>query len=215
MLHGRLEMDVKGRARPALVTALALVAMAATQHCAASGDRSGREIVENVCATCHATGRDGAPKIGDAKAWGPRERRGLSSLTGSALEGVRKMPPHGGALSLTDLEIKRAITYMVNHSGGSWVEPIDRTALPVARTGQQIVQTQCVKCHGTGLNGAPRIGDKSAWIDRAKLGFDSVVRSAIHGHGAMPARGGMADLTDDEMRAAVTYMFQKSVKPPK
>jgi cytochrome c5 len=28
----------------------------------------------------------------------------------------------------------------------------------------------------------------------------------------MPARGGMADLTDAEMRAAVTYMFQTSVK---
>jgi cytochrome c5 len=207
-------MDVKGRARPAWVAALALAAMAAAPHCAASGERSGKEIVENICAACHATGRDGAPKIGDAKAWEPRERRGLSSLTGSALEGVRKMPPHGGALSLTDTEIKRAITYMVNHSGGSWVEPIDRTAPPVARTGQQIVQAQCVKCHGTGLNGAPRIGDKKAWIERAKLGFDSVVRSAINGHGAMPARGGMANLTDDEMRAAVTYMFQKSVKPP-
>jgi cytochrome c5 len=207
-------MDVKGRARPAWVASLALVAMAATQQVAASGERSGKEIVENVCATCHATGRDGAPKIGDAKAWEKRERLGLSGLTGHALEGVRKMPPHGGSLSLTDLEIKRAITYMVNHSGGSWVEPIDRRALPAARTGEQIVQAQCVKCHGAGLNGAPRIGDKSAWIERAKLGFDSVVRSAIHGHGAMPARGGMADLTDDEMRAAVTYMFQKSVKPP-
>jgi len=207
-------MDVKGRARPAWVAALALVAMAATQHSAASGDRGGQEVVEKVCAACHATGRDGAPKIGDAKAWEKRERLGLSGLTSHALEGVRKMPPHGGSLSLTDLEIKRAITYMVNHSGGSWVEPIDRRALPPARTGEQIVQAQCVKCHGKGLNGAPKIGDKSAWIDRAKLGFDSVVRSAIHGHGAMPARGGMADLTDDEMRAAVTYMFQKSVKPP-
>jgi cytochrome c5 len=28
----------------------------------------------------------------------------------------------------------------------------------------------------------------------------------------MPARGGMADLTDAEMREAVTWMFQKSVK---
>jgi cytochrome c5 len=65
------------------------------------------------------------------------------------------------------------------------------------------------------LNGAPRIGDKDAWIQRAKLGFDSVVRSAINGHGAMPARGGMANLTDPEMRAAVTYMFQTSVKPQK
>jgi cytochrome c5 len=179
-----------------------------------ASDRSGKDVVENVCATCHATGRDGAPKIGDAKAWEPRERRGLSSLTQSALEGVRKMPPHGGNLGLSDVEITRAITYMVNHSGGSWIEPVDRRALPPARTGQQIVEVQCIKCHGPGLDGAPRIGDKDAWIQGAKLGFDSVVSSAIHGHGAMPARGGMANLTDDEMRSAVTYMFQKSVKPP-
>jgi cytochrome c5 len=197
-----------------IALAAALCALAAPALSNAAGNRSGQEIVEQVCATCHAGGLDGAPKIGDAKAWEPRERRGLSSLTKNALEGVRKMPPHGGSLSLTDIEIKRAITYMVNHSGGSWVEPIDRTALPPARSGEQIVRTQCVKCHGPGLNGAPRIGDKDAWIQRAKLGFDSVVSSAIHGHGAMPARGGMADLTDDEMRAAVTYMFQKSVKPP-
>jgi cytochrome c5 len=101
---------------------------------------------------------------------------------------------------------------MVNQSGGSWQEPIDRRHLPADRTGEQIVKAQCVKCHGQGLNGAPKIGDKAAWIDRAKLGFDSVVRSAINGHGAMPSRGGMPNLTDSEMRAAVTYMFQQSVK---
>ena len=179
-----------------------------------TSDLTGKQVVERVCASCHASGREGAPKIGDAKAWAPRMHQGLSSLTKAALEGVRKMPPHGGSLGLTDLEITRAITYMVNHSGGSWIEPVDRRALPPARTGEQIVKAQCVKCHGPGLDGAPRIGDKDAWIQRAKLGFDSVVSSAIHGHGAMPARGGMADLTDEEMRSAVTYMFQKSVKPP-
>ena len=182
---------------------------------AAGPDRTGQEVVDHVCAACHATGRDGAPKIGDAKAWEARSRRGLSGLTENALEGVRKMPPHGGSLSLTDIEIKRAITYMVNHSGGSWVEPIDRRHLPAERTGEQIVKAQCVKCHGPGLNGAPRIGDKAAWVDRARLGFDSVVRSAINGHGAMPARGGMANLTDAEMRSAVTYMFQTSAKEGK
>ena len=179
---------------------------------AGPGDRSGKEVVDHVCAACHATGRDGAPKIGDTKAWEAREKRGLSALTATALEGVRKMPPHGGSLSLNDVEVKRAITYMVNQSGGSWQEPIDRRHLPADRTGEQIVKAQCVKCHGKGLNGAPKIGDKAAWIDRAKLGFDSVVRSAINGHGAMPSRGGMPNLTDSEMRAAVTYMFQQSVK---
>ena len=84
-------------------------------------------------------------------------------------------------------------------------------ASPGDRTGKDVVDHVCATCHGTGKDGAPKIGDKAAWIDRAKLGFDSAVRSAINGHGAMPARGGMPDLTDAEMRAAVAYMFYQSV----
>ena len=186
-----------------LATALASSVMAAPPS-----ERSGQEIVERYCAKCHASATSGAPRIGDRKAWEPRASRGLSSLTASAIGGVRKMPPHGGAPEVNDLELARAITYMVNQSGGHWVEPTDRTARPAERGGRQIVQSQCIKCHGEGLGGAPRLDDKRAWIDRAKLGMDGLVRSAIHGHGGMPARGGLADLTDAEMRAAVSYMVQ-------
>ncbi|MBI4291587.1 MAG: cytochrome c5 family protein [Betaproteobacteria bacterium] len=77
------------------------------------------------------------------------------------------------------------------------------------RSGEQIVQAQCFKCHESGKGGAPRIGDRTAWIPRVKQGLDAVVRSAIRGHGTMPARGGMADLTDAELRSAVVYMFNK------
>jgi cytochrome c5 len=42
-----------------------------------------------------------------------------------------------------------------------------------------------------------------------------VVRSAINGHGGMPARGGMASLTDAEMRNAVIYMMNKGRVPEK
>jgi len=81
--------------------------------------------------------------------------------------------------------------------------------------GRAIVQMQCAKCHATGEMGAPRIGDRSAWIDRAHLGIDRLVNSAIRGHGSMPARGGMAQLTDPEIRAAVTYMLSTSLNPAK
>ena len=199
---------ISAAARIGAVAAIAALA----PLCAQSADRNGKEVVDSVCVACHGNGKDGAPRIGDAKAWEARSRRGLSSLSKSAIEGVRKMPPHGGSPGVSDIEIKRAIAYMVNQSGGKWIEPIDRAAAPKERSGKAIYEAQCVKCHGTGVNGAPKLGDKAAWIDRARLGFDSVVRSAIHGHGAMPARGGMADLTDAEMKAAVTYMFQTSVK---
>src|SRR6476661_4194997 len=141
------------------------MALAAAALAAQASDLGGKQVVESVCASCHASGKDGAPRIGDAKAWEARSHRGLTSLTGTAIEGVRKMPPHGGNPGLSDIELKRAITYMVNQSGGHWAEPIDRRHLPADRTGEQIVKTQCIKCHGTGIDGAPRIGDKAAWID--------------------------------------------------
>jgi len=75
------------------------------------------------------------------------------------------------------------------------------------RTGEQVVKAQCAKCHEQGLHGAPKMGDRQAWAPRMKLGLDATVRAAIKGHGAMPARGGMADLTDTELRAAILYLF--------
>ena len=177
--------------------------------------RTGVAVYEAQCVLCHATGKDGAPALGDRKAWAPRAARGLSGLTQTAITGLRKMPPHGGRLDIPDLEIRRAIAYMVNQSGGKWTEPIDRASVPKPRSGADIVNAHCIKCHGTGEGGAPRLGDKRAWVNRAKDGFESLVQSAIRGHGGMPARGGMADLTDPEMRLAIAYLFQTSVREEK
>jgi len=73
--------------------------------------------------------------------------------------------------------------------------------------GQVIVNLQCGKCHEQGAMGAPRIGDRDAWIPRLKEGVDPLVRRAMRGHDNMPARGGLAQLTDSEFRSAVVYMF--------
>lgn len=204
-----------GSANGLLAAAVAALAMGSVPSAAGAQNdgRSGKEVVEAVCASCHATGTHGAPKIGDKKAWAMRAAQGLSSLTKHALEGIRQMPSHGGNPSLTDLEIGRAVTYMVNQSGGSWVEPASPAALAAERTGEQVVQLQCRKCHEAGAGGAPRIGNRAEWIPRMKQGLDVLVRSAIRGHGGMPARGGMADLTDSEVRAAVVHMFSGGAAP--
>jgi len=177
-------------------------------------EKSGKEVVEALCATCHVPGERGAPKIGDQKAWASFIAEGLSRLTQVAIKGVRDMPPHGGNPQLTDTEVARAIVYMVNQSGAKWVEPVSKVAAPAERSGEEIVRAQCFKCHETGAGGAPKIGDRAAWIPRAKRGIDAVVRSAIKGHGGMPARGGMADLTDSELRNAVLYMFNIGTAAP-
>lgn len=77
-------------------------------------------------------------------------------------------------------------------------------------TGEQVVRAQCVKCHQAGVRGAPRIGDREAWIPRMKNGIDPLLMAAIRGHDGMPARGGMAAFTDGEIRAAILYMFNST-----
>jgi cytochrome c5 len=194
--------------------AIVLALLLPVAHAQAQGDpRTGKDVVDAVCASCHFMGDGGAPRIGDPKAWGKRSAQGLSSLTRSALEGIRTMPPHGGNPGLSDLEIRRAVTYMVNQSGGRWNEPIDKSAPLTPRSGEAIVRAQCGRCHESGAGGAPRIGDKEAWTPRLKAGFDKVTASAIRGHGGMPARGGMADLTDAELRGAIAYMFNPAAPP--
>ena len=192
----------------AMTLALAVLITAPPDARAQGKERGGKQVVDSVCSKCHATGAQGAPKIGDKQAWSKRASQGLSSLTDHALTGIRQMPSHGGSPDLTDLEIKRAITHMVNQSGGKWFEPISKKSPPAPRTGEEVVKAQCFKCHETGKGGAPKIGDRDAWIPRLKEGLESTVRSAMKGHGGMPARGGMADLTDSELRSAVIYLFR-------
>lgn len=191
----------------ALTAALACAAAGAIAASAPSAGRTGKDIVEANCAQCHAKGAKGAPRIGDRQAWASRASRGLTGLTDSAIKGVREMPAHGGNPGLSNADIEKAIIYMVNQSGGQWVEPIDAAHPPGERSGPQVVKEVCSQCHETGKNGAPKIGDRAAWIPRLNQGLDSTVRSAINGHGGMPPRGGKANLTDGEVRNAVIYMF--------
>jgi len=193
-------------ARLLLTLAVCFVPAAVQVASAQERERGGKEIVQTVCAVCHRTGVSGAPKIGDRQAWAQLTSKSLTSLTGAALKGVRKMPPHGGNSDLTDTEIERAITYMVNQSGGDWIEPVSKFDSAVERGGAEVVQEYCAKCHQAGAAGAPRIGDRTAWIPRVKQGFEVLVRSAIKGHGSMPSRGDATNLTDSEIRAAIAYM---------
>jgi cytochrome c5 len=176
-------------------------------------ERQGKQVVDAVCGTCHVSGKEGAPRIGDNAAWAPRAEQGLAALSGHAIEGIRKMPAHGGSAGVSDIEIERAIVYMVNHSGGNWIEPVGGATPVVVYTSEKIVDTQCAQCHRAGKNGAPKIGDRPAWTARLSKGLDKLVASAVHGHGPMPARGGMPDLSREEIRGAILAMFNYGLPP--
>ena len=84
--------------------------------------KTGQQVFEAQCTTCHTAGLLGAPKFGDAAAWGPRVAKGYDALLQSALHGKGNMPAQGGG-DFSDYEVGRAVVYMANHGGGKLAEP--------------------------------------------------------------------------------------------
>ena len=204
--------------------------------------KSGEEVFKAQCTTCHSTGAAGAPKFGDASAWGPRIAKGFDALVQSALHGKGAMPAQGGG-DFDDVEVARGVAYMANAAGAKFAEPqraaqaaasaasgatagaAAPVAAPVAAAapaaaatpspaaqqtaaagaGEALFKQTCIACHGAGVAGAPKFGDKAAWAPRIKQGIDVLVQNAIKGKGAMPPRGG-SSASDADMRAAVQYM---------
>ena len=78
------------------------------------------------------------------------------------------------------------------------------------KTGEALFQQTCSACHGAGIAGAPKAGDKAAWGPRISKGSSTLYDHAIHGFqgsaGVMPAKGGRTDAPDDLVKQAVDYM---------
>ena len=85
--------------------------------------QSGEAVYKMVCSACHDTGAAGAPKFGDAAAWGPRLAQGYETLLTHAVAGIRMMPAKGGNPDLDEVEVARAVVHMANASGAKFKEP--------------------------------------------------------------------------------------------
>lgn len=93
------------------------------------------------------------------------------------------------------------------------VARVETVAAPAAavgnRTGEALYKAVCAACHVAGVANAPKFGDKAAWAPRIALGLDGLLKSAIAGKNAMPARGG-SDANDLELTRAIVYMANKA-----
>jgi cytochrome c5 len=79
-----------------------------------------------------------------------------------------------------------------------------------ARTGKDVHVAVCAACHGTGVSGATKFGDKK-WAELVKKeGMKSLIRDAVKGERAMPPKGGCSDCTADEIKAAVRYLVDSA-----
>jgi cytochrome c5 len=80
-------------------------------------------------------------------------------------------------------------------------------------SGQKLFASVCTACHGAGIAGAPKFGDKAAWAPHIAKGLDTLYDHAIHGliEGSMvmPPKGG-SNASDDDVKAAVRYMVNGS-----
>jgi cytochrome c5 len=224
---------------------------------------AGDAVYNANCVACHGSGAAGAPKVGDAGAWGSRIAQGYETLVQHAIQGIRAMPAKGGNPDLDEVEVARAVVFMANQAGAKFKEPAvpaatapapaaaaanagsptpaapavsgAPSAAPVAApgpalaatpatkaeppaalstdAGKNIYNATCVACHGAGIAGAPKVGDKAAWAARIKQGDAVLYEHAIKGfqgkNGMMPPKGG-SSASDAEIKAAVAYMVSVS-----
>jgi len=282
--------------------------------------RSGEELVQGVCASCHAAGVAGAPMLGDEEAWAARREEGLDNLVASVVNGKGGMPARGGS-DYSDEEIRLSVQHIAlfedieeapaaegeaapaedaapadaaapagdaapaedtaaaapeaegepvaadapavepdapadaaveatamaaDAEAGGAAEPADAPAAKdelaekadasdagsaapavdmdaaaltaIIATGHEPegltdeikgqVNGVCAGCHVVGVAGAPKLGDKAAWGERAEAGLAALVQSVIAGKGIMPARGG-STLTDEQIPIAIQYQMGK------
>ncbi|HHF3175559.1 TPA: cytochrome c5 family protein [Vibrio alginolyticus] len=76
------------------------------------------------------------------------------------------------------------------------------------RDGATVYGTFCIACHASGVNGAPKTGNADDWAPRIAQGKDTLVKHALEGFNAMPAKGTCMDCSDDEIIAAIDHMIE-------
>jgi cytochrome c5 len=98
------------------------------------------------------------------------------------------------------------------------IQPVARLALAKAdapaeggapKDGPTVYNSVCGACHNSGVAGAPKLDDKGAWGPRLATGNQALYAAVLNGKGAMPAKGGAAAMSDDEIKGAVDYMLSK------
>ena len=86
----------------------------------------------------------------------------------------------------------------------------DASGASALKSGEEVVKGVCTACHGAGLLGAPKIGDKAAWAKLIPQGLNTLLQAAVKGIRQMPPKGGDTSLADIEVARAIVYMANQS-----
>lgn len=124
---------------------------------------------------------------------------------------------YDGDEKLADARVQKAVAERIAPVGQVYVGEVPAaaaeveavaTTVAVAMSGDQVYQQVCASCHTSGIMNAPKMGDAAAWQARLAKGKETLYANAINGIGAMPAKGGRADMSDDAIRAAVDHLIK-------
>lgn len=105
-----------------------------------------------------------------------------------------------GTSQLSDVQITQTV-----HYPSRFVDQIKNDP----QAGKKIFKEFCASCHASNPNidvNAPRIGDKKAWKELRKKSEKQLLDLTISGKGAMPARGGCFECSDEQLKQAIRYM---------
>lgn len=93
-----------------------------------------------------------------------------------------------------------------NGVGKTISAPDTPIAKPVLSKAAGRYQTVCSSCHGMGIMGAPKLGDKAEWPSRIAQGLDTLYQHTLEGFNMMPPKGGCTTCSDEDIKAVVDYM---------
>ena len=210
----------------AITVALLLAGGAAT---AQLPDIAAGQKRAQVCFACH--GENGVAKVPGTPHLAGQDRAYLIKALQSYRNGQRQDPSMVAmAKPLSDADVVNIATFFhlaVKDQRGqtlaALIQANDRLkpvgevvvapapAAPAApRAADAVYTASCAACHGSGAAGAPKTGDKAAWSARIAQGNDKLLEHALKGLNAMPAKGGCADCTDEEIRKVVDFMATRS-----
>lgn len=110
----------------------------------------------------------------------------------------------------TDGQNAEAISSRIRPVSEEGFTLVDANAPRVLQAGSAVYAATCAACHDSGMAGAPKTGDNGAWGARLAQGYDTILKHAIEGIRAMPAKGGNPDLDNLEVERALVFMTNKS-----
>lgn len=174
----------------------------------------GKKLYNELCVACHASGVDGAPKVGVPGDWSKLLPLGEDALYKTVIEGPDHMYSVAGSAVESEGEVRAMLRYMLSTVVTDANKAQVNTAsaeekalhLQVVR-GKKLYNQVCFSCHNTGVEGAPKLGSAEDWKIRKTAGAKALAGTVIHGSEHMYARAGTAVMSAADFESMVAYML--------